>query len=112
MLFRPERMASRRSAGLKISRAFSTATNSTLSLPNVVAAEAGSYTVTVSNGSGTVTSDAATLTVNTPTPSPPNNGGGGGGAPSAWFCGGLALLVSSRLASRRSKNSPRCSRPR
>ena len=39
------------------------ATNATLSLANVQAADAGAYTVTVSNLAGIVTSNAATLTV-------------------------------------------------
>ncbi|MCM2276348.1 MAG: immunoglobulin domain-containing protein [Candidatus Didemnitutus sp.] len=62
------------------------------------AADAGDYTVRVTNSGGSVTSDAATLTVNaaptpppTPTPTPaPSGGGGGGGAPSLWA---LAALV-------------------
>ena len=42
------------------------ATSATLSLGNVQTADAGSYTVTVTNAAGTVTSNAATLTVITP----------------------------------------------
>ncbi len=41
------------------------ATNATLSLANVQTANAGSYTVVVTNSVGSVTSSAATLTVNT-----------------------------------------------
>jgi len=57
-------------------------------------ADAGDYTVVVSNGVGRVTSAKATVTVSA-TPVPPassggGNSGGGGGAPSAWFV--LALL--------------------
>ena len=44
------------------------ATNSTLVLANVTAADAGAYTVTVSNAAGVVTSSAATLTVISPGP--------------------------------------------
>lgn len=40
------------------------ATSATLSLTNVQAGDAGSYTVTVTNSAGSVTSSAATLTVN------------------------------------------------
>lgn len=85
--------------GQKISSAFSTATSSTLSLTSVVAADAGNYTVTVTNGSGSVTSNVATLTVSQPTPTTtiPQGGGGGGGAPSTWFCGALVLLAAGRL---------------
>ncbi|MBI3415322.1 MAG: immunoglobulin domain-containing protein [Verrucomicrobia bacterium] len=39
------------------------ATNATLSLPNVTAADAGSYAVTVSNSAGAATSAPATLTI-------------------------------------------------
>jgi hypothetical protein len=45
------------------------ATNASLTLTNVQAANAGSYTVDVTNATGTTTSAAATLTV-TPAPSP------------------------------------------
>lgn len=61
-------------------------------------ADAGSYTVVVSNRLGSVTSDAATVSVSAapnPAPNPPpggGGGGGGGGAPSLWFCGALATL--------------------
>ncbi|WP_414660580.1 pectinesterase family protein [Horticoccus sp. 23ND18S-11] len=41
------------------------ATTNTLALANVTAADAGDYTVVVSNSAATVTSNAATLTVNT-----------------------------------------------
>lgn len=45
--------------------AISGATSSTLTLSNVAATDAGSYTVKVSNSAGSVTSSAATLAVNT-----------------------------------------------
>ena len=41
------------------------ATDATLALSNVTAADAGSYTVTITNAYGTVTSDAAVVTVTT-----------------------------------------------
>ncbi len=50
--------------------------SATLSLSNVTTADAGSYTVVVTNSAGSITSSTATLTVNTPTP-PPTGGGGG-----------------------------------
>lgn len=74
------------------------ATASTLSLTNTTAADAGDYTVVLTNDLGTVTSNKATLTVNaatTPPPTTPSSGssGGGGGAPSDLFFG----LVASAL---------------
>lgn len=44
------------------------ATSATLSLTNVQPADAGSYSVTVTNGTGSATSDAAVLTVAIPAP--------------------------------------------
>lgn len=75
------------------------ATSSTLSLSNVQAANAGSYTVMVTNAYGSTTSNTAVLTVNQPAP-PPSGGGGGGGAPSAWFLGILATLLGLRFRPR------------
>lgn len=74
------------------------ATGSTLTLPNVSSANAGSYTVVVSNPNGSVTSNAATLAVTTSNPPPPNTGGGsnssgGGGSPSLCFIAALASLA-------------------
>jgi hypothetical protein len=54
--------------------ALSGATNSTLTLSNVQSANAGGYTVVVSNSLGSTTSNTATLTL-----SPGTGGGGGGG---------------------------------
>jgi hypothetical protein len=59
------------------------ATSASLTLANVTEADAGSYTVTVTNACGAVTSSAATLTVNPPiapaiTIQPKNQGGGVG----------------------------------
>jgi sugar lactone lactonase YvrE len=80
------------------------ATNSTLSLSNVRAADAGDYRVTVTNDAGSVTSSAATLTV-TAAPPPPSGGGsgggGGGGAPSTWFLAALGALAGLRWHVRR-----------
>jgi hypothetical protein len=76
------------------------ATGSTYTLSSVQTADAGTYTVTVTNIVGSVTSDPATLTINTVTPAPSSGGsgggGGGGGAPSLWFYGALSLLVALR----------------
>lgn len=79
------------------------ATSSTLTLNNVQAGNASTYTVVVTNVAGSVTSDPATLTVNTATPPPSSGGGGGGGggALSLWFYGALSLLVAIRKAFRR-----------
>jgi hypothetical protein len=73
------------------------ATSSTFVLNNVQSANAGSYSVSVTNSSGVIGSNTAMLTVN-PVSSPPSgdsggNGGGGGGAPSYWFFGALGLLA-------------------
>lgn len=81
------------------------ATTDTYAISNVSAAQAGTYTVVVSNAAGSVTSNNATLTVNTPAPpvTPPSSGGGGGGgggAPSLWFVGILAALGLVRLLRR------------
>lgn len=87
--------------------AFAGATSRTLSFSNARAADAGDYTVVVTNSLGTATSSKATLTVST-VPPPPSGGGssgggkgGGGGAPSAWFL--LALVM---LAAHRHRRSP------
>ncbi len=82
--------------------AFSGATSATLKFTNARTADAGDYTVTVTNTLGSITSSKATLTVNAAT-TPPSGGGssggtggstkgGGGGAPSLWF-----ILVVSAL---------------
>lgn len=72
-----------------------------------VAADAGQYSVRVTNPAGNVTSRTAAISAATapapnppvPTPSPQQGGGGGGGgAPSAWSAGLLgALLLIRRL---------------
>ena len=77
--------------------AISGATGNAYNLSSAQAANAGSYTVVVSNVMHSVTSDPATLTVNTSAPLPaPSGGGGGGGAPSTWFCGALLALAAVR----------------
>jgi hypothetical protein len=77
------------------------ATSSTFSIASVTTADAGNYTVVVSNTAGSVTSAVATLTVSasssmTPTPAP-KSGGGGGGAISDWFIAALSVLGIARL---------------
>ncbi len=97
--------------GVKLSSSFSSsATGSTLSLGSVDSAEAGNYTVAVTNSSGTVTSNAATLTVNAPGGGGgggggSSGGGGGGGAPSTWFYGTLLLLAAGRGFQRETKTA-------
>lgn len=72
-----------------------------LDLGSVQSAEAGDYTVTVSNPSGSVTSATATLTVNAAPTNPGSGGGGGGGALSGWFAGLLAAALMARQAALR-----------
>jgi uncharacterized protein YjiK len=78
--------------------AISGATSSTYSLTSAQSANAGDYTVTVTNSYGSVTSSKATLTVNAATTT---SSSGGGGALSLWFYGALSLLVALRKAFRR-----------
>jgi hypothetical protein len=61
---------------------------------SATAADAGSYTVAVTDSLGTATSNPAVVTVN-PAPAPPSSGGGGG-APSYWFYLALAVLLAIR----------------
>jgi kumamolisin len=75
---------------------------------NAQVADAGSYTVLVSNSAGNISSVAATVVVNpavvapvnTPPPVSPGGtdggGGGGGGAPSLWFYLALGALGAAR----------------
>jgi hypothetical protein len=75
------------------------ATSDTLVLNSVQIANAGNYTVAITNSSGTVTSNQATLTVNSAgsgTSGGGSSGGGGGGALSSWFYGALLLLAAVR----------------
>ena len=78
--------------------AISGATSSTLTLTDVHASDAGSYTVTVANSAGSVTSNAATLTVTAVGATTVRYEGGGGGAMEPWFLAALALLGCSRWA--------------
>ncbi len=83
------------------------ATTATYSITSVLASQAGTYRVVVTNNSGSVNSADATLTVTTPAPPPPvtppssGGGGGGGGAPSLWFYGTLSLMALARFWRRR-----------
>jgi kumamolisin len=70
------------------------ATSPTYFVNSAAPANAGSYTVVVSNSFGTVTSNAATVTVNPPPPV--SGGGGGGGAFSYGFYLTLAMLFAIR----------------
>ncbi len=73
--------------------ALSGATSATLTV-SAAAANAGNYTVTVTNSLGSTISNPAMLSIISPL-SPPTSsggGGGGGGAPSAWFLAALLLL--------------------
>jgi sugar lactone lactonase YvrE len=74
---------------------FSGANNSTLVINSVRTADAGDYTVVVTNELGSVTSQKATLTVTPPVPEPPFkfSSFGGGGAISLPGLAALALLV-------------------
>lgn len=76
------------------------ATADTFRIAAVTSADAGSYTVVVSNPKGSVTSSAAIVTVAAGTPgggtSSGGGSGGGGGAPSVWFMAGLGLLGAAR----------------
>ncbi len=58
---------------------------------SVAKADAGAYTVKVTDSLGTATSATATVVVNTP--AAPASGGGGGGALSYWFYLALAMLL-------------------
>lgn len=77
------------------------ATNATYSIAAAQAANAGEYTVVVTNSLGSATSAAASLTVSAGGGSGGGNGGGGGGAPSLWFVATLAALGVARGLKRR-----------
>jgi len=86
--------------------AISGATSATFSFVNTQVANAGTYSVTVSNSAGSVTSNNVTLTVNavstptptpTPSPAPSGGGGGGGGAIDLCFVTLLSVLGIGRL---------------
>jgi hypothetical protein len=75
--------------------AISGSTGDTFSVPSAHAANAGQYTVIISNALGSVTSSAAMLTMSA-TANASSSGGSGGGAMGAWFVGLLAVLVAAR----------------
>jgi hypothetical protein len=77
------------------------ATSDTLSIASVAAANAGTYTVEVSNAVGRVVSNRASLVINPLPTTPVGINNGGGGAPGVWFYLALAALVAARLAVRR-----------
>ncbi len=74
------------------------ATSSSLTISNAQAANAGSYTVLVSNSAGAVSSGSAPVTV---TAVASSGGGGGGGAVSGWFYVGVSVLALARYGQRR-----------
>lgn len=82
------------------------ATGSSYNIASATTAQAGIYTVVVTNAAGSVLSNGATLTVNAPPPPPTTpppssgGGGGGGGAPSWWFVALLAALSLARVLRR------------
>jgi len=82
------------------------ATDSSLNLNSVLAANAGAYTVVVTNALGSVTSNQATLTVSTATPVPAA-GSGGGGAIEGWFV--LVLLASAATRRWATRTTDSCS---
>ncbi len=69
------------------------ATSSSLSLTNVQSANAGSYSVTVSNSAGSVTSAVANLSI---TSGNSSGSGSGGGSPGLGFYSALAVLIALR----------------
>ena len=70
------------------------ATSATYSVSSASSANAGGYTVTVSNTLGSVTSNGAWIYVTAASSSSGGSGGGGGGggAPSDYFLGALLAL--------------------
>ncbi len=76
------------------------ATTKSLSIPGAQSANAGQYTVVVSNALGSVTSSAATLLISAESGSA-SPASSGGGALALWFVSLLAMLAAVRLAARR-----------
>lgn len=71
------------------------ATGASYGLKAAGAADAGDYSVTITNSLGSVTSNKAALKITASTQPPPGGdagAGGGGGAVSGWFLGALAVL--------------------
>jgi hypothetical protein len=73
------------------------ANGSSYTKTSVTEADAGTYTLTVSNGSDPITSQAATVTVTDGANSGTNGGGGGGGASSHWFFAALLIFFTIKL---------------
>ena len=73
------------------------ATGNSLGIPSAQTADAGQYTVVISNALGSVTSGAAVLTVNAVAAPPSGNGGGGGGGALDAGFGLLFALAAARL---------------
>ena len=86
--------------GTSVMTPISGATGPALGLVDVQAADAGGYSVTLTNYAGSTNSDPAVLTVNSGGGGG-GSSGGGGGAPSVWFCCALSLLALARRALRR-----------
>jgi hypothetical protein len=76
--------------------AISGATAPSLSIANAQPANAGQYTVIISNALGSATSSAAVLTVHTAAAPSSSGDGGGGGAIGAGFVGLLVALATMR----------------
>lgn len=85
---------------------FQGATASTLSFNGARGADAGDYTVVVTNPLGSVTSNKATLTVSGATVPPPTPPSSGGGSIGGWFVLGLFSLVGLSQRVKRSFVSP------
>jgi hypothetical protein len=82
------------------------ATSASYNVASAQSANAGTYTVAVSNVSGeTIVSSPVTISVNATPTTPPapaaGGGGGGGGAPSAWFFLALGALAGFRRLTRK-----------
>jgi hypothetical protein len=72
------------------------ANGSSYTKTGVTEADAGTYTLTVSDVVGSITSQPATVTVVTSEPNS-GGGGGGGGAPSHWFFAALLIFFTIKL---------------
>lgn len=81
------------------------ATNDTYTVSSAGAANAGDYTVVVTNALGSVTSNSAGVIVTTPSAPPVGLPGGGGGAPGGWFYLALAFAAAMRWLTRRVQTS-------
>ncbi|QYM77807.1 immunoglobulin domain-containing protein [Horticoccus luteus] len=77
------------------------ATSDTYTVSAASAANAGDYTVVVTNSLGSVTSNSAGLVVTATSAPPVSLPGGGGGAPGWWFYFALVVAAAARWLSRR-----------